>query len=732
MSRINAISTNTFNKSSGGATILLVLVICVGIAVLSQFSFHNSRSMQSLQQSSAAQFYAKSVTWTGVEAFRKYLEDLDETAVDNLPSELELTMDELNTQMLVSNIKQTATPLEGSDRLVTANFQIVANNRIATSQIEAQFVLTFPPPPITAGLGSAASGIRANTIPPNTMYFVGNLEMTGNQIMKHAAGSAGRLEVTGNVHISTSTFDGISEIIANGDVELESFNTFDLVHADGDVRLAQGAVVQQVISQGDVFTTENGQGVNIQADGDIVLNGNNTAFASAGGSISSGATPSALGGGAWNEHGYLESVGGVFLYDKMLSTDEIYTLGDVTLGGAYLRDVTTINAGGNLDCSIAQYATLTNVNVLGSAVNCPAGITGAGAASTPTPTTTTASYLTPPPQSLINLDSLSAGIQVAAFDVATYRDEANYIITPTIQNNQLKRVEVKVKDVAGINDGIYVIGSTAASPYNIPNALCETVNAQGLCSNPGPHPIFCYGPGWYETGTHQLNTCFEYAVNEQMFGIRARYILPGIVFVEGDLKLGFNNRDGLSLRNTILVTGNYLSANNASVQAVNFSTKDEICHLSFVDSNNPFGNNYPIQLCDPKLEDVVYTALSNLAVGAGTFDQATGKYSGGDITLNSRGAYKGSILAGNRLAYDHDIEVFGSVVGLSQRSAAVTHTISGNGRVIFDEGEGVYDPTDLPLIISGSVASEVVEEGVNNTDRVPLKNQSKLLWSRYK
>lgn len=732
-------------KHKGGSTIVLVIILCVAISILSGYGFLNMRSTKAVQNSSASQFYAKGVSWTAVSVFRDYLDSLTQVEFDALraKTEIEIKIAELGLTLRVTNLKfEDLIDNPGADYQISATFSDISSGLPASKPLSSVFLLENPPPPPTV---ASSGGTFTGTIEPTTIYLGGDVDITGDHRIIGAApggGPVSSIVSTGNVILRGLDFESLKNIYAKGDVFIDSqLENLQDIYTDGDVTLEGGVVVTNIVtSLGNVALVGNAEATTIRAGGDVDSRGRQeSTFISAKGRIDIGIPGAGIVGGAANgDQGLLEAVDGVFVHSNIRNIGSIYSLNGAAIGNELLDTVGQISVRGALDCSRATSVSIGYKNVTGSQTGCPSAPTGFTAGSS----LMGADNIPVPSNSELTMPIPASPAQMPSFHVnGPIRDEANYILRFTHTGGDEVDVKVTVKNVNGIADGEYEIGESDDHPSRAA-ALCTTKSA-GKCSNPGPHPILCYGGGWTAASGAAARSCFRWDEDENKPLIEARYMLPGIVYVEGDLSIqrpdnnvvpveGDVARRSKSLRNTILVEGDLVITRLGSATAVNYAGFDEICNLSYWDSNMlPHGDHYPTNLCDMTTGEMKPSSTGNIAVAAGSLPPSGVGYNGGNISLESKGNMYGSVIAGNRFALQGEHTVAGVLIGLAQSKTEGKHTIEDEITYEFKlDTAGSYDPTDLPLEAIDT-AAPAPEEQTGGGTAVPTMQNPRVLWSKY-
>lgn len=732
------------HSEHGGATLTLTIILSVAISILSGFMFFNTRGMQTVINSHAAQFHAKSLSWSGVSAFREYLHSLTQAEFDAFRTltELDISIQELGVNLQVTDITVEDIGSITGDYQINGKIQDISNNQAASRPLEFVMILDAPQPPLPAG-----SSLPPGTIEPNSLYFGGDIDITGDQVIQLAGTDPGKIITAGNITFTNSTFLGLTEVFAGGDVWLESANTAEYIHADGNVTITGGAVVDQVRALGDVALRISGFAREIRANGSVTLDGQGTEFVSAQGIIYGGDPGRAA--APRGNHNYLESNSDILVQANIREVGVLYTPANAIVGANELDRVQDISVGGTLDCrTTVPRFNIGFANVGGARLGCPRAPSGVPA----TRRAAGAGALPVPPRSELTLGVTPTGINLPTFDVKPLKAQANYVVRITHAGGTDVNVEVDVLNVNGINPtsvpDTYTLGKISPAPVtDFADALCKTVSGEDCLDDQStPSAVFCYGPNWQKGTNSRIRSCFQWDTAENKPVLRGRYMLPGIVYFESDLIIERSDHTPTtpdhsaenSFRNTILVEGDIIVRSNGSVTAVNHAGYNEICEFSFWDNNVPRQNFYPTNLCNMSTRALIYNNTGNIAIGNGNLGADGTTYSGGDILLESQGTLFGSVIAGDRFQCTGNRIITGMVSGLALTRGDDRHNINGECRFGVDLASGTLDPIDLPFTMPDSTTGGDTTDpgqgtgGAGTTPAgAPTMENARVLWSRF-
>lgn len=258
-------------------------------------------------------------------------------------------------------------------------------------------------------------------------------------------------------------------------------------------------------------------------------------------------------------------------------------------------------------------------------------------------------------------NNLSQGERVSPFDVLipnidayTLRNEANYRFE--LHNGN---PSVYVKNIRNIVDGWYLIGGSSKD-------LDNKVVMENICKlNPATN-------------------CISYDNSNMTWTFKNLGINPGIVWLDGNLNITSPN--GVKYINSIIATGSIQKLGNADVKAFNFATSIEACESLYSPTNYCVNN---IQ---------TNPSVGNIQFLAGGYN-STGSWTGGDITLTGNGANLGSIVAGNNLITNGNIDIGGALIvaGKGVNTLQTPLQLGGALNINLNPMNAVANSTDLPV-----------------------------------
>lgn len=706
-------------KQAGVATILVILMVGVGLVAVSVGTLHSMRNTQERQLVAHAQVNAQAGAWAAVEAVRQFLGKLTAEQLAGLLKnsawDISVTGAEGLTQ--TATIKDVTPPV-GTEKAykVRAEIGAVATAGQSSSTIEVVYE-------VTPGASPSNYNINAFLDFYNDLNMSGGIELksTEDQRIKgldfnvdgdFTAGGTGvsgdgirNISVTGNISVSS---DVKAKLLKGRNVSLTGGSMADKIEAWGIPAGEEG-------SKGTEASSLNGDtccGIvrlgswdkkimpEVRANGEVYGKGSGAK------TIHARKTVDLSSDGAYES---VNSLVDIFVKDIATvpsgKTLDIHAARNVTLSG---DKVTSVKAGGDVSCSNKDIQFL--ITAAGTITNC--GL--AAGSSAPTPV----ALPTIPEVPKVELKRPTV-------DTWKLKDAANYAIE-LIDG----RVRVTVKNVNGLSDGFYYIGTYA--PEHTREYLCKTVLEsnkkhcdESITAKDKAFP-FC-------TNGDDYNRCFEFdhAVGKKSMkisGTTGSFALPpGVIWFDGDLILATG-----PYFNTIIATKNITSTADLFTYALNYAAaydnksppSNAVCKNEYkLPVVAAYLGKYPKNYCAP---DGTYTsnALGNIALIAGGYDPADNPditkptvYSGGTINLTAKNEVFGTIVAGDLLRTSGDTTVHGYV------SAAGLQLIDSGKNVI--SAKTTIDLTNLP---STYKPNEIPNMGGGNTGTTA---ESKVLWTRY-
>ncbi len=308
------------SSQQGFATILIVLLVGLALASSVLGTAYYLKSSQKSLVASHALTNAQSGAWTGVEVFRKYLNDLDGATILDLNGRtIQLNVQD-GRELKVNHIETSKISTSPEKYQVLARIQNISDTSEASSTIETVYEITFDgggssptPNSSIAGINlygdvNVSGKVHIDGGDKALINIQGNFTTTGNGFT-----GVDTLNVTGNVSLQGGG-EKIKTIISNGNVYLGSGSEVEYVYAKGTVTIESGKQEGEIYADQDVIikngsvklanTLKNinlsggGTGTILVAGGNITISNGNVGTADAQGDISfSGGTATSLASG---------------------------------------------------------------------------------------------------------------------------------------------------------------------------------------------------------------------------------------------------------------------------------------------------------------------------------------------------------------------------------------------------------------------------------------------------
>jgi hypothetical protein len=285
---------------------------------------------------------------------------------------------------------------------------------------------------------------------------------------------------------------------------------------------------------------------------------------------------------------------------------------------------------------------------------------------------------------------------------------------------------VTVRNLNGVPDGTYVLGSVLKNNLWINDVLCrpEYTVANGHNSTmPWCQYLPPGSPIWRICETQEWQgTCYKYDETSKTWTLNswAQSIPRGVVWFEGNLTLG-----SAGYVNTFLATGNISVTASHRTMAPNYAGYALLC------ANEPVPNvwnqllptptlagRYATDLCNTATQSIIYNKIGNVAYIAGSYD-SDGTFRGGDIKVDGGTRIDGSVMAGNKIETLGNTTISGYVMGAAQGPAGgpsgnFSQTLNLNMAPVVG-----FKPGELPCM-----GPECAPPAAGN--------QARLKWARYR
>lgn len=628
-------------RQRGVATVMMALLVGLAVMAGTFAVVQQVRTSQDQSMTVHAQTQAQMNAWAGAEMVRQYLQGLTNA----------------QRSILLASVQASAagTPLEfSSDMGVSAVLLPASTGSNFYARITGITAAAIPKARTTVTLelnyGVSTSGL--NTL--RTAFKSGvTTQLGGTVTLLTDTAEQAVVNIRGDLFAGGYSMTGADTINATGTINLGSNSNYRVLNSNCDVVLTGTTTVETVNAMRNVCGggTARVSGV-ATANGSIDLDTlNNGTLAAMGRTVEDGSC-SAQGFAGNAAQGLAASCAipgfsGVKLGAGGGSASVVKSGMDVYVGTATIGSL-----------AAARDLVLTAWN---SVVNGTVGrqVVSNGFAFTGSVTTGGASPSITPVQALV----LEAD---APFNASDYRSLANYAFY--LSGNDLK---VDVKNVNGVGDGSYFIGTTgraSAMRYgcSFSGDNCNAGNKTlDLCTATNNTQCLSYAAG---TWTLATNT------NE---GMR-----PGVVWFSGSLDASTG-----TYYNTFIATANITTSGNHTTYAPNYAGySGKVGSTTYA----PLGicttvagaaiSNYPSNFCNLATASFDPTAASGLgsyAFMAGSFSGASynaGSYVGGNVALGG-GSVNGYVLAGNAFSSGGSSTIRGYVGSQGSGAGNASQTI---------------------------------------------------------
>lgn len=726
------------SSQKGFASILIVLL--VGLALASSVlgtAYYLKNSQKSLVASHALT-NAQSGAWTGVEVFRKYLNDLDGVNILALSGRTILLNVQGGRELEVNQIETSQISVSPEKYQVLARIQNISDASEASSTIETVYEIT-----IDSGSSQQPNGKIAGINLYGDVTVNGKVHIDG--------GEKALINIQGNFSTTGNGFTGVDTLSVTGNVDLRGGGEkIKTIISNGNVYLGSGSEVEYVYAKGTVTIESGKEEGEIYADQDIIINNGSVklantlknitfAGASAGSliagddiTISNGSVEMALAKGSinigrkspwWDGYEGSASKLGIVksLKNIIFFTNSVNNIGSLTANGDIninqnLGNLGVIATAKNLICVSKDIKNFTSLRYATSS-NCPEP-NGATVFKTSNVALVQESEIPVTGSTKIVPITEKTGI-----DAYNYKSQANYVFS---QENNGAIIKVTLQNIENteLNGKTFYLGTFPYS-YSDWGYLCKDI-IDKVCQSSPVAKITQNSSGngdntkqiTYSNNKWDINVSFKRNSSNSDIPYQPD-LTPGIMFFEGDLDI----REG-SFINTFIATKNIkFTGAGSTVYAPNYVEKELICDRRFFPKENLTPNIYikPANLCQATALDI-----GNIALLAGSYLRSvnsdgtltkTSIYQGGNITLATAYIY-GNIMAGNRYYVNNTGHVFGSITAENLLNPNSTNEPSK----LFDT---TVDLTKVDTSSNSNNGNTEPTDGSNDRDR------AKIRWSRY-
>lgn len=639
-------------RQHGIATILIVLLVGMSLSAAVLGVMYYIRAAQNQLLSVHTQTQAQMRAWTGAEAVRLYLAEMQTnkqlaTLAAKIGTATPITITGLTgVSAKFVAVDSTTAPTKFTAEITGTGAE--GNDAQSKSTLQVLYAVTTATEP-------------SSTSPPNpnVITFKRNLRLGGG-IEVEADESLGpvTINVDGDVSTSGNSITGVKILNSTGSISIGSGSAFDQLNANCDVQLT-GSVNSRIVNARRNVCFDGG------AWGSEAINANGSVKAVAAyeknGAISAIGNPTGVdscraSGSSEDSTNSLAATCAVPTVEVDLSSGSagaksVKTKGSVTLASGRIG---TLEAEGGLT---VNWGSVVDSGVVGGKITYPDPVnfdkTKVNVVGKPGTTVLI------PAVSLLTIDSY-------VINARDYRDAANYVFT--VDANGYKKV--KVSSVNGIADGDYFIARFVTQNNDKVDYLCSKLDASSTADSPVCDAALLNSAKTICEGFSAQNTCFNYDKNKRLWSINGKSMAPGVAWFEGSLNVGSG-----TYYNSFVVTENVTTSGSDVIYAPNFAgfngTADGKKYApTGICKNSSFPDLYPKQFCDMTNQKYLQDALSGLGnfvfiAGSftGTYDKST--YLGGNISTGASTELFGSVKAGNEFTSAGDTTIHGYITALA-------------------------------------------------------------------
>ena len=242
-------------KEKGVASLIFVLLVSLAITAASTSVIQTMRKNQQISTAVNATTHSETGMWAAAEAFRIFLESINEISLQSLNGDMDIVMDASFGKMTVEEMDPR--PVPGEHGLYRVAVKIVNRHPVARSTSTLKVVYEVDSD--GGGIEPAAASVNFN----DSLNVNGGIELTNN-------GNPIDLNVVGDITLGGVSVNPINQINATGNVVLNSKVTVNAVYAGGDIEL-NNSIVQVVEALGDLVVTGDGTVQEIYANGDVTI-----------------------------------------------------------------------------------------------------------------------------------------------------------------------------------------------------------------------------------------------------------------------------------------------------------------------------------------------------------------------------------------------------------------------------------------------------------------------------
>jgi len=704
------------SKQNGIATLLILILVGVSISVAVFGSLRYIQGSQNQTTALHAQTQAQITAWSGVEVIYQYLKNISSGDMAALITAAESATATAPVEVGFDGMSALSAGFykDGGDLYALIRGTTEAGTRAqSTSTVEVIYHAIAPNPNDPKG-GDCAP--FCSDAPPSVITFNRDLRVSGGIVLSSSSEEDYQINVKGVMSTSGSLV-GVDIINATDSVFLGGANTvLKKIHSNGDVRIDNSVTVTERIEARGSICLTNGGAVSqklARANG-FAYAGNSAKFSaiqSKGESLYIGENEECLAYlrkgekgekiGVWldgnsSADGFVQSSASVIhdsgTIDKLKAEGDLYiTADDSTVSGEISGDMKE-------GCRVERLRV----------ANC----SGKASVDVDDNEDINVSLKDVPPVEM----------KTAVFNAYDYEKDANYAF-----KNVNGKIEVTVRDVEGIEEGVYYIKEYKPQYNNYKDYLCKVENGSDckeigktICKT-STSTISGHPPGAYEN----WNACFSYSNGKWTVGGGGSQIsiAQGVVWFKGDVDL-----KGDEYYNTFIATGHIVTSGSHNNVAPNFAGPKGgpykrqsdgisvntafkgICSEAS-SSYKPFFPYYPKSLCEAlSIESPL--PIANYAYMAGSIAD-DGEYVGGNITIASGTGVYGSVLAGNEFIGKGGPTIFGYITALAAGKSRGdnANAIEEGVRIVADGYTDYFSPTGVIDLELGSGQADSPGDG---------------------
>lgn len=679
-------------KQRGVATVLIVLLVGMSLSAAVLGVMYYLRSAQSQLLSEHTQTQAQMRAWTGAEAVRLYLAEVQKngqlaTLAGNIGT---------GTPINITGLTGVSAKFVRVDDLTaptkfTAEITGVAaegNSGESKSMLEVVFA-------IGNGSGSSKDPADGASPPnPNVITFKRNLRLSGG-ISVEADESLGPISINidGDLSTSGNSITGVKILNSTGSVSIGSGSSFDEINANCDIQLT-GAVSSKVIN-----ARRNVCLINGSPGGSVAINANGSVRVEStydyNGAIAAIGNPTDV--GSCRASGSSEDSSQSLAATCAVPNTQYVV--DLDFGSAGAKSVKTkgsvILAYGHIGRVDAEGGLTVNWNAV-----VDSGVVGGKITSPDSGFSQKNPKVVVEPGTSVMIPAVSRVTMTSyVIDAYDYKSVANYVFT--IDANGYKKVTVR--SVNGIADGDYFLGWFVDTNNGKLDYLCSSLDASNTnVDSPHCNEDLKHSAKTICEGFSPQNSCFSYDKSKKQWNINGKSIAPGIAWFDGSLNVG----SGIYY-NTFVVTENVTTSGDDNIYAPNYagysgSVDGKQYAPKGICLNSSFPGLYPKQFCDVPKQEYLADALSGIGnfvfiAGSVKNGKYTGKdsYVGGNISTGAKTELFGSVKAGNEFTSSGETTIHGFMTAMAS-GGVVNNSMGAKTTMKLKDLPPTFTPGGLP------------------------------------